>query len=393
MSSRASAVATVTLLLTPSLALAQPSDAGIHDAPLEAAADAADVPEASSASAAPAADDDAEAEQKVWASCIEHVPSGASRPKLEQEAPSQALAGYAIPLEIKVEHGLGETVLPNGFHIQRDSDAARALASAGLLLPDPDGGAAPTRTTTREADKAITHVVIPFLALPPKAGRHELTLPPVPIAVSRASGELLTLCTAPHSLVVEDPVASEADPKPKQNPDARRQRETWTLARDLTYGLLIGAVLAALVTWLVVYLKRRPRPAPPPPPPRPPWELALEQIEAVRQSHWIEEGRLTEYVDAVSDLVRRYLGSLYGFDGIESTTSEVVRVLRTVSPLPMFDDIRVLLEDCDLVKFARVTPTADECTAMLDKAEQIVRTTMPAPATATEATSPKESRA
>ncbi len=295
---------------------------------------------------------------RIWASCVEHVPEGATRPKLTNTFPTRGLAGHALTLEIQLEHGLGETVLPNGFRIQADSDAARALSSAGFELPNPNGGSRPTLTRHEERDKATTNVRVHFLSLPAKPGRHELTLPPIPIAVSRASGEVLTLCTTPHTIIVDEPIANEPEAAPLGNPEPRPQREVWTLARDLTYGGLIGVVVAALALWFILWWQRRPKPPIPPPPPRPPWEVALESLHRLRGLQPHDDAERGEHVDQVSDIVRIYLGARFGFDGIESTTSETLRALEKIQPpLLVFDDIRQLLFDSDLVKFARWSPT------------------------------------
>jgi hypothetical protein len=205
-----------------------------------------------------------------------------------------------------------------------------------------------------------------------------MTLPPVPIAVARASGELLTLCTEPHAVLVEDPTASTPDAKPKPNPAPRQQIEEWTLAKQLTIGALAGAVLAAVAAWLVGRWMRRPKPVPPPPPPRPPWEVALEELFAVRYAGLAKEERYAEHYDRVSDAVRKYLGGRYGFDGLETTTREMTTILKRVQPavyeLPV---ILGFLDECDLVKFARFTPSDEDCTRVLDQAEHIVRMTVP----------------
>jgi hypothetical protein len=280
---------------------------------------------------------------------------------------------------VTIEHGKGETVLPQGFQVQSSGAAARSLEEAGFVLPDVDGGAGPVLTTTATANGATTTVSIPVLLLPKEPGRNKMVLPPVPIAVSRASGELLTLCTSPHAVLVEDPTASTPNAQPKPNPAARQQIEEWTLAKQLTIGALGGAVLAALAAWLIGRWMKRPRPEPPPPPPRPPWEIALEELFAVRYAGLAKEERFAEHYDRVSDAVRKYLGGRYGFDGLETTTREMTSILKRVQPavyeLPV---ILGFLEECDLVKFARFTPSDEDCTRVLDQAEHIVRITVPA---------------
>jgi len=83
----------------------------------------------------------------------------------------------------------------------------------------------------------------------------------------------------------------------------------------------------------------------------------------------------------VNDAVRQYLGARFGFDGLESTTGETLKALKRAPhfglPLP---EVAAFLQDCDLVKFADMTPTVEECERALAQAERIVRATMPAQA-------------
>jgi hypothetical protein len=314
--------------------------------------------------------------------CVETLPPGAQRPTLTESFPTHGLSGYAAILSVTVDHGRGETVLPHGLELQSESESAKALKSAGFVLPDQDGGA-PARLIVnpadpKHADRASTTLELPLLALPPEPGRHTLTVPPLPVAIARASGEIGTACTKPHTITIEDPTASTPDAQPKPNPPPRRQREEWTSMRHLvTYaaiGILIGAVLAFLVRkWM-----QRPRPVAPPPPPRPPWEVAFEKLDEVRHAGLLEVGRFQEYFDRVNDAVRAYLGARYDFDGLESTSDEILSSLShaNVGDLAMPGVVDFLTE-CDLVKFANMTPSQAACERALDSAERIVRTTMP----------------
>ncbi len=314
--------------------------------------------------------------------CVESFPAGVKRPKVTDDFPARGKSGYEAVLTVVVEHGKGETVLPRGLELQSESDAAKQLKGAGFVIPDQSGGSA-ARLRTAPVDPAHPELVkttleFPLLALPPKPGRQTLVLPPFPVALSRASGEVETACTRPHAIVLEDPTASTPDPRPQPNPPPRPQREEWTsLRKGLTYAA-VGLAAGLLLAYLVYKWRTRPRPAVPPPPPRPPWEVALERLDEVRHAGLLEVERYQEYFDRVNDAVRAYLGARYGFDGLESTTDEILRALRIAS----IDDLALpfvlgFCEECDLVKFANVTPSVDSCTRVLDAAERIVRSTMP----------------
>jgi hypothetical protein len=53
-------------------------------------------------------------------------------------------------------------------------------------------------------------------------------------------------------------------------------------------------------------------------------------------------------------------------------------ILRRVEP-PVVELSTILsfLDECDLVKFARFTPSEEDCTRVLDRGEYIVRATIP----------------
>jgi hypothetical protein len=316
------------------------------------------------------------------AECVETAPAGAERPQMVDTFPERGKSGYAATLRVVVSHGKGETVLPRGLELQSESDTARGLKSAGFGLPEQDAGAG-ARISSIDLDaksgRRQTTLELPLVALPPEPGRHSLVLPALPVSIARANNDVVTLCTKPHTIVVDDPTASTPDAQPKGNPAPRVQREEWVaLERALAWGA-IGLGLGAILAWGIVRWRRRPRPVAPPPPPRPAWEVALERLDEARHAGLLETHRFAEFFDRVNDAVREYLGARFGFDGLESTTDETLAALRRVShfalPLPQ---VAGFLQQCDLVKFADVTPTLTECERALAEAEGVVRTTMPA---------------
>ena len=355
-----------------SLAVAQPADAG---APASSGPSASSAPSASSQ--APPAGTPNVVDSKNAESCVERIPSGKDRPHFSEKIARRALSGHALLLEVVVEHGKGETVLPTGFRLLSDSPEAKALEREGFALPDPEGAAGPKLERTEQGERATTKVRLSVIPLPPKPGRHELVLPPLPIAISRASGELLTVCTASHAVLVEDPIANTPNAPPRGNPSPRRQLEIWTTAKHVAMAVLIALVVGALGALLVSRWLRRPKKLPPPPPPRPPWDVALEALHDIRHAGLTREGRFAEVFDRVSDVLRRYLGDRYGYDGLESTTREALISLRETTPkIEDLPGIEAFMRDADLVKFARLTPSEGECLDLLARAESIVTRTM-----------------
>jgi hypothetical protein len=315
------------------------------------------------------------------AECVETAPSGAERPQMVDTFPERGTSGFAVTLHVVVSHGKGETVLPRGLELQGDSDAARALKEAGFAIPDQDGGAGAALSSVDvdpKSGRRKTTLDLPLVPLPREPGRHALILPPVPVSIARANSDVVALCTKPHTILVEDPTASTPNAQPKHNPAPRPQREEWTALEHALSWAAAGLLVGLLVAWLVYRWRKRPKPEALPPPPRPPWDVAFERLDEARHAGLLETQRFGEFFDRVNDAVREYLGSRFGFDGLESTTDETLASLKKV---PHFDipmpEITGFLQDCDLVKFADVTPTLEECERVLGAAERMVRATMP----------------
>ena len=320
------------------------------------------------------------ASERPTSACIEHVPEGKERPKIVESFPAKGQAGYAAVLRVVVPHGLGESLLPGGFKLRLDSPEGKAVSQAEFVIPALEGPAAPRVSRSEAAGVAESTLELSFVPLPKQPGPQTLTLPSVPIAIARASGELITLCTEPHTLLVDDPTANIAEAKPRPNPKPLRQLEVWTAAKNVALGALIALPLGVLIAFLVGRWLRRARPVPPPPPPRPAWEVALEALMLIRGKRLLEQGLTTQFFAEVSLAVRDYLGRRFGFDGLESTTRELLFELDLREPpAALRQEVEVLLRRADLVKFANLTPEAAECELALERGEHIVRATMHEP--------------
>ncbi len=302
---------------------------------------------------------------------------------VSEELPRRGTSGWIATLTLTIRHGRGEHVLPSGLELQRGAEAEKELRTAGFAFPEQDGGTGAAKVTVLPEDKDHPEIVttvleIPLVLLPEKPGRNMLVLPPLPVAIARANGDLSTVCTRPHGITVEDPIAETPDPEPRANPPPRAQREEWREAKIAAAIVASALVLGVLFGLLFRRWKSRPRAVPPPPPPRPAWEIALERLHSVRHAGLLDTQRKGEFCDRVSDALREYVGTSLGFDGLERTTDEITDELRR-STMADVESRRVLdvLRECDLVKFAKYTPETAACMAMLDSAEAHVRTTMP----------------
>ena len=85
--------------------------------------------------------------------CSESCPRARRDPRSTVSLPERGLSGYEARLEVVLTHAAGETVLPEGFHVQRDSDAARADRAGRLRHPRARTAARP-RASSRSRARA-----------------------------------------------------------------------------------------------------------------------------------------------------------------------------------------------------------------------------------------------
>jgi hypothetical protein len=224
---------------------------------------------------------------------------------------------------------------------------------------------------------------IELLALEPG----EQAIDPVQLRVVTAEGTIGSVETRPFTVSVQSRLGNEpnAELKPPSEPVTVMQ-DDYTLLYVLG-TLLAAAMVIGLTLWFSFWWQRRPRKSPPPPPPRPPWEVALEKLGELErlQPEMLEKNQGSEFVDRVSDVVREYLGGrFFGgevvFDGLETTSEEMIETLRRVPvPTDLLNEVSAYLYRCDLVKFAKVVPDLEEASRIWQKAGDIVRVSMPRP--------------
>ena len=108
---------------------------------------------------------------------------------------------------------------------------------------------------------------------------------------------------------------------------------------------------------------------------KPPHVIAYEQLESLMASGLIEAGRIEEYYVLLSNTVRTYLENRFGLRAPEMTTEEFFVAAAKDSGLK--DEHKKLLSrfltHCDLVKFARYGPNAEEMKSAHESATQFVR--------------------
>ncbi len=146
---------------------------------------------------------------------------------------------------------------------------------------------------------------------------------------------------------------------------------TWLIWLALAVFLVVIALL------VLTYIYSKKQLSAPSIPARPAHEIAMERLNALIAQNLLETGRVKEFYEKLSYIIRLYIEHRYALKAPERTTEEFLQEATNSSELPdMFKDkLREFLMHCDMVKFAKYAPTTDETTRSVDLARNFIEST------------------
>lgn len=106
---------------------------------------------------------------------------------------------------------------------------------------------------------------------------------------------------------------------------------------------------------------------------RDPYEEAVEELAKLKDEKLWESDQVKEYYTEMSDILRRYLKRVYGFETGEKTSSEILELFRShIGRERMYDDLSRILTTADLAKFAKYRPEMGENVGLLSASRAFV---------------------
>lgn len=144
--------------------------------------------------------------------------------------------------------------------------------------------------------------------------------------------------------------------------------------------LAVVLIIVAAICGVLIYKKKLKIPFMPKAQPIPPHELAMQRLNALRESNMWQSGQEKEYYTSLIDILRDYLQGRFGINAMEMTSQQITHLLsqNEATRLPNARMKRIL-EIADYVKFAKMRPMPDDNTRALIDAEQFVQETRPEP--------------
>lgn len=278
-----------------------------------------------------------------------------------QVAPEEVTLGEHVVVRVAVEHDA------------RDVYTLGSFDPAPLALP---AGAAPVQSRREElkgghARTTFELTLADYASLEPR-------LPDLTLLVNGPDGaRQVSVRGKPlklRSLVQEEgqgsPERAHHGPKPPVPLMVRSFLWVW-----IAGGLLL---LGALLVFRKQLLKRKLLPKGELLPEKHADDLALERLARLRaQAPW-ERGEGRAAIFALSEIVRFYLGDRLQFNALDLTSEEYLAELRRRRLMGL--DLAGHIEEVrweDLVKFAKLEPTAEECLRGIDRAESLIHHTRP----------------
>ena len=113
---------------------------------------------------------------------------------------------------------------------------------------------------------------------------------------------------------------------------------------------------------------------------KPPHARARLELERLKSKGLLEEKKIKEFYSALSDILRNYMERALHLEALERTTTEIVEDMKRAG----FDaltigKVQIVLEDSDLVKFAKHTPDRAIADRLENEILEIVDLTKPVP--------------
>jgi hypothetical protein len=153
----------------------------------------------------------------------------------------------------------------------------------------------------------------------------------------------------------------------EEEPQVLSSWSSWLMAGGVTMlAIAAGSLLAARV------LHRKDQAAPTPA--RSVHQTALQELKQIEALNLPASGEFERFHVELSNLIRRYVERRFPVQATQQTSPEFLERVQAAAWLTSEQQalLRDFLEQCDLVKFAGVTPPAEQCEALVGAARRFI---------------------
>lgn len=137
----------------------------------------------------------------------------------------------------------------------------------------------------------------------------------------------------------------------------------WADYFPIIYGILLALFLICLIAYIIkrIRAKKSLIPFKKPEPKLPPHELAIKELDEIKQQKLWQQGRSKEYYTQITETLRKYIVDRFGINAMEMTSGEILDIIhKNTEARSVYDNLRQILGLSDFVKFAKMNPLPDE---------------------------------
>lgn len=188
----------------------------------------------------------------------------------------------------------------------------------------------------------------------------------LPLTVSNPQGELVEITADPVTIRVESVLAEDDLTLRDIKPQA-------TLPLPIWWPWLVGVLGLAGTLGAVWWRGRGGKTVVPFADNRLPYQVALDRLDEIAASGLAAQGNFKGYYTQTTDVLRRYLDEAAGLNTEEQTTAEI---RQAIQPLAWGNEDKKLLvnllNEADLVKFAKVKPSMEDARRATEESKRLV---------------------
>lgn len=148
---------------------------------------------------------------------------------------------------------------------------------------------------------------------------------------------------------------------------------------DYWWAWLLGLLLIVGGVWVYrKYYKKGINPLKPSKKRLPPYEEAMINLRNLKAAQLWQQGQEKEYFTGLTDILRVYIDRRFDINAVEMTSSQIIDTLkRNEETKAVNEQLEMILEIADIVKFANARPLADDNEVAYQRAVNFVEATRP----------------
>ncbi len=196
-------------------------------------------------------------------------------------------------------------------------------------------------------------------------------IPPIPVKFTLPDSTTKYLISEPTPIKVKSLLAESADSTNIR--DIKGPIEFKTSKAIYYYLGGLAVVILAIAGYFYWRAKKRGMLSGEPIDLRKPWEIAYEELALLKVKNYLSEGNFKQFYVELTEIVRAYLGRIYGIPVLDMTTEEFLDCIAEGDITEeLFNRLKEFLNFADLVKFAKLVPEPEKIEVDFGEAAGII---------------------